>query len=146
MQRGLVHLHRRALGHKEDFCVLKPVGVVLDLPHMAQNQHEIRDSHIDLAALVILKAIPGGIAAIAIAHFNGHVAVEFFLHLGTHGQGFHLGHAGNIGVSIFRDGGVLLHVGDHLTEIIARDHPAIGGEFRIQHAVHRDIVDLIQML
>ena len=146
VQRSLVHFHRRALGYEEHFCVLKAVGIVLDLPHMAQDQHKVRDSHIDLAALVVLKAVPGGVAAVAIAHFNGHIAVEFLLHFGAHRQGFHLRDAGHIDVAVLRDGGVLLHVSDHLAEIVSLDHAAVGGEFRAQHTGDRNIVDLVQML
>ena len=144
VQSGLIHLDGGTLFHEEDLSVLNAVGVVLDEPGVTQDQHEVGDGDIDLAALVILKAVISGVAAVAVTDLDGHTAVEHIFHVLLDAISLHLGNGSEVDVAVFRDSGLILHILDQIGEVIAGDDASVGSKLRAVDGENLNIIDLIE--
>ena len=110
VQGGLIHFDGGALFHKEYTGILHTVGIVPDLPAVAQCQHEIRHCNVDLAALVIFKTVVGGVASVTVADFYFHAAVQTVLHLRFDRICLQSRLGGMVNISALRDSRAALHV------------------------------------
>ena len=86
MQGGLIHFNRRALGNIKHPFIPDIKSVFADLPGVPQNKHKIGNRNVYFRALMVFKAVIGGVFAVAIACLNGHFAVKHIFNVFKHAE------------------------------------------------------------